>query len=178
MLNKFNLNNNLNIRLKNGQPEAFRELYDLHYSSFYKYALKLTYDNQQAKDLVQEAMIRLWKKRELIIENKPVNQYVFQIIKNIFLTQYSKKQKQKDSLALLIQETVTEFVEQDDTKVIQMNRVEAEIEKLPIKSRTIFNLNKKRGLNYKEISEMLNISEKTVESHIYRAMQKLKAELT
>ncbi len=175
---KKNLNENLNIRLKKGQSEAFRELYQLYYSSFYKYALKLTYDNQQAKDLVQEAMIKLWNKRELIIENKPVNHYVFQIIKNIFLSQYSKKQKQKDSLALLIQESVTEFIEQDNSKLIQLNKMEAEIEKLPIKSRTIFNLNKKRGLNYKEISEMLNISEKTVESHIYRAMQKLRAELS
>ncbi len=177
MINK-NIVNDLNIRLKNGQSEAFHELYQLYYSSLYKYALKLTLDSQHAKDLVQEAIIKLWNKRHLIREDKSINKYLFQIIKNLFNTHYAKKLKQQDSLSLLIQETISEFIEQDDPKVIQLKRIEKEIEKLPPKSKKIFNLNKKRGLNYKEISEMLNLSEKTVESHVYRAMQRIKEELS
>ena len=58
-----------------------------------------------------------------------------------------------------------------------MEWVNNEIDFLPPKSKEIFVMNKKRGLSYKEIANMMNISENTIESHIGRALKRIRGRL-
>jgi len=170
----------LNTDLKAGKAEAYKELFNSSYNAFYLYALKLCRDSQKAEDLVQESLTKLWTNRKNIDPQKPINPYVFQIIKNTFLKYYRKKQSDLSLIERLKTEAIDHIystVEDEDLKKNQLQLINDQIEKLPEKSKIIFNLNKKRGLRYKEISELLNITEKTVESHIYRALQRIKAEL-
>jgi len=169
----------LNIGLKAGTPEAYKQLFNLYYTPSYLYALKLCNDSQKAEDIVQESMTKLWISRKNIDTEKPIKSYIFTIIKNTFIKSYNKSQKNQSLLDQLKTEVIDQIaiVEEENLKANQLKKINAQIEKLPEKSKVIFNLNKKRGLRYQEISELLNITEKTVESHIYRALQRIKSEL-
>lgn len=170
----------LNTKLKAGNAEAYKKLFDTSYNSFYLYALKLCRDSQKAEDIVQESLTKLWANRNNIDPQKPINPYIYQIIKNTFLKYYKKKQTDLSLIERLRSEVIDQICptsDEEDFKKNQLQLINDQIEKLPKKSKVIFNLNKKRGLRYKEIGELLNITEKTVESHIYRALQRIKSEL-
>ena len=178
MKTKLTTNQNLLATgLKAGDHAAFQNLFKEFYSTYFNYALNLSKDHQQAKDLVQEALTKLWINRAKIDDKKAVHPYVFQIIKNNFRNNFCRKSKHNDLLNQLQNEVINEISEENNLIVERLKSVDSEIEKLPEKSKQIFKLNKRRGLCYKEISELLEISEKTVESHIYRALKRIRTEL-
>ena len=79
----------------------------------------------------------------------------------------------------LKQEAYLDIAEADTSLFEErLRKVEKEIDNLPEKCKKVFIMNKKEGLKYKEISEQLHISIKTVEVHMAKAMKRLRAQLT
>ena len=79
----------------------------------------------------------------------------------------------------LKQQAYLELVETDAVLFEErLKKVEEEIENLPEQCKKVFIMNKKEGLKYKEISEKLHISIKTVEVHMTKALKRLRAQLT
>ena len=168
---------NLSKGLKAGDHSFYEKLFAEFYSKYFNYALSLSKDSQQSKDLVQDALTKLWINRSKINTQKNIHSYIFQIIKNDFVNNYTRKLRYNNLLDQLKNDVINEISEENNFVIDKLQSINFEIEKLPEKSKKIFKLNKKRGLCYEEISELLKISEKTVESHIYRALKRLRAEL-
>ena len=107
-------------------------------------------------------MAKFWENRKNIDLQKPIQPYIFQIIKNTFITSYHQSLRKESLLQKLKTEVIEHlnYTERENTRQEQLQQIEDQIEKLPEKSKVIFNLNKKRGFQYKEISELLNITEK------------------
>lgn len=163
--------------LKNGSLKAYNELFSTHYSKLFNYALKLSNNEDIAKDIVQEAFIKLWLHRENIKPDLSISNYLLKICHNEFLIHARKKKKEKAFLDQLKIETAYELfisTEQEPSRIEWLNEA---INKLPPKCKEVFKLSKFEKMKYKAIAEKMEISIKTVENHVSKAYRELRKNL-
>ena len=126
-------------------------------------------DLEQAEDYVQESFLRLWKNCSKVPFGK-AKSFLFKVAQNLFLHQVEHQQVVKKFL--LRQEKPIDMEHpqyQVEEKELQ-NRLEAAIAGLSEKQRVVFLLHRMDGKSYKEIAEMLDISVKSVEKRMHRAL--------
>ncbi|MCH9659655.1 MAG: sigma-70 family RNA polymerase sigma factor, partial [Bacteroidetes bacterium] len=128
-----------------------------------------------AEDIIQNVFIKLWQQRRALKPNLSIKSFLYKSVYNEFIDQYRKQQ----SIMLLEKkyiETLDTIVENKDERYIErlIAIVKLEIQNLPPKCKQTFLLSKQDGLTNIEISEYLNISIKTVESHITKAFNILR----
>ncbi|TDQ09660.1 RNA polymerase sigma-70 factor [Pedobacter metabolipauper] len=161
--------------LKQDDEAAFQRIYRKYVSKLYASAYNLLRDPVACEEIVQELFIQLWIKRhELEIKN--LNSYLYMATRNRVLMGLRTKKIALDNDAL-------EFLESNYSsdsliREKQLNReIDNAILSLPEKCREIFILSRKQQLSNREIAELMNISVKTVENQITRALQKLRHSL-
>ena len=129
---------------------------------------------EQAEDVAQEAFLKLWEKREEI-KQETVLSYLFRIAHNIFLNQIKREQLSfnfiNQSLSKGIDHTSPEFEMEMKEFDIKLQKALAE---LPEINRITFLMNRVEGLKYKEIAERLDVSIKTIEKRMQKALNQLK----
>lgn len=150
----------------------FKEIFEANYSSLCNYANAKVNDQHLAKDIVQSVFIQLWEKQKIENLENPTP-YLIKCVRYKCID-YSKSSRQKN-------EVLTEALPDVNTEDIQTLKEEEIlpmlnffVDKLPVKMREVFLLSRKQRLTYKEISEELNISIKTVESQMSSALKKLR----
>ncbi|WP_168796355.1 RNA polymerase sigma factor [Flagellimonas onchidii] len=165
----------LTIGLQRGDEIAYKNLYDLHYENLVQYCHTLTHDLHQAEDIVQNVLLKIWVKRDKIEITSSLKSYLYRATFNEFVKEKGKLKQKEKMLLELKQEILDHMVDLDaDILKEKVKLLEAAIDQLPEKRKRVFLLNKKEGYKYKEIAEELNLSEKTVEKHISRALKQLR----
>lgn len=162
-------------KLREGDKKAYRYLFETYYKLLYFYAKSLTKNKSGSEDIVQNVFLKLWLNRESVHIKTSLKNYLYRSVYNVFVDEY-KMRLRKDGLlqeihAEILQKAITE---EEDRILERMKWINKEIESLPPKAKEIFTMNKRRGLSYKEIAKMFDISEKTVESHIARVLKRLR----
>lgn len=167
-------------QLRKGSEEAYGHLFKQYHRELCNYIAAISGDMRIPEDIVQQAFIKLWSNREkLFIQENSLKKYLFKIAYNLFLDSKRKEKKEFQLLESLKQEAYLGLMETDTSLFEErLKKVEAEIENLPEQCKMVFILSKKEGLKYKEISEKLHISIKTVEVHMAKALKRLKAQLS
>lgn len=163
--------------LKNGEEESYRYLFDTYYNQLCIYVKKLAGETPIVEDIVQDVLINIWIKRSTLRINKSLMNYLYKSVYNEFL-QYLRKEKKEilelDKLkySLIIDRNIIE----DDVQnlAVKLSRISAAIEKLPPKCKMAFKLSRYKHLKYKDIAVYMNISQKTVEIHISKALSTLR----
>jgi RNA polymerase sigma-70 factor (ECF subfamily) len=113
------------------------------------------------------------------IKEDSLKRYLFVIALNLFIDTQRKKKKELAFLDGLKREAHLEILETDSSLFDErLKQMEVEIENLPERCKKVFIMGKKEGLRYKEISEELHISIKTVEAHMSKAMKRLRTQLS
>lgn len=164
-------------KLKNGDNNAYTLLMNDYYKNLCGYANLFTKDPSKSEDIVQNVFVKIWIYRKKIDPNISIKKYLYKSVYNEFIDQY-RKNKSVISLEekyLKVIDTIIDYNSLDIEKL--MMNVNREIDKLPEKCKRVFILNKKEGLTHNEIAEYLQISTKTVESHITRAFKILNQKL-
>ena len=155
--------------------ESFQKLFQQYYSPLCNFVYGIVKDYDQAEDVVQGVFIRIWENREKLKLTGSVKSYLFTSARNQSID-YIRAKKRKD--AMLEEQEGGSFSMKDfDSESEAMMRKEMlhrAIEQLKPKMRQIFILHKLEGLTYQEISEYLDIPQRTIEYNIYTALQKLK----
>lgn len=156
--------------LKLGDEKAYSYLVDKYDKQLFVYALSLAKDVALAQDIVQNVFLNVWIYREKLNSESSIKNFLYTSTFNNFTKQYWKNQSSKN-LRDKYAQALNEVVEETDEETIKklMKIVTEEIDSLPRKCKEVFLLSKKDGLTNIEISEYLNISLKTVESHISKA---------
>jgi len=163
-----NLNQIQLLALQNGSHKAFKAIYDLYYFPLHKYALTFLHDSELAQELVHEAFLIIWDRREMLNEDFNVKAYLYKSIHNQALN-YIRHNK---VVANYFAETI--LTNNHKTKIslpepFVKKAISDAIDKLPKRLKQIFILSRIEGFKHKEISKKLAISEKTVEVHIRNA---------
>jgi RNA polymerase sigma-70 factor (ECF subfamily) len=164
-------------KLKNGDNNAYTLLMNDYYKNLCGYANLFTKDPSKSEDIVQNIFVKIWIYRKKIDPNISIKKYLYKSVYNEFIDQY-RKNKSVISLEEKYLKVIDTIIDDNslDIEKLMMN-VNREIDKLPEKCKRVFILNKKEGLTHNEIAEYLQISTKTVESHITRAFKILNQKL-
>ena len=155
--------------------KAFTTLFDTYYVPLCNYIYSLTKDRQQAEDIVQDTMFIVWESRNNIQSNLSIKNYLYKIAYNKFIDTYRGNKVHLSYVDEVKKTALDYFIDKEEDYISNKNAVVfAEIQNLPPKCREAFLLSKKQGLKYKEVAEELNISVKTVEIHISKALKRIR----
>ncbi|MEA3444853.1 MAG: RNA polymerase sigma-70 factor [Bacteroidota bacterium] len=153
--------------------KVFRE----YYPGLINFSLSIIGDHDSSKEVVQLVFVNLWDNREKIDMNKSLKSYLFTSVRNRCLN-FLRDKKKYNSYILDIEIAGNEvFIDDEDDMSDLKKKIEDALQKLPEKCREIFILSKINGLKYREIADDLNISIKTVENQISKALRILRNEL-
>jgi RNA polymerase sigma-70 factor (ECF subfamily) len=154
-------------------------LFRSHFSGLCFFAHKYVKDFETAKEIVQDAFLSMWEKRETIDMDRPVKSYLTMVIHNK-CTNYLRDNRKFDQYILHI-ENLLEVPEYEGADSMVANELKAKIDdaiqELPEKCREIFVLNRYENLKYHEIADKLQISLKTVETQMSKALQHMRVRL-
>jgi RNA polymerase sigma-70 factor (family 1) len=165
--------------MKAGNSLAFDAIYRKYAKSIYGFAYGMLKSYEDAENLVQEVFICLWINRQKIKKGSSLKYYLFTVAYHTsisFLRNKAKDNQFKRRLKVL----QDKFQEPADSEIEykELNtRLTLIINKLPEKQKKVFLLHRREGLTYLEISEKLNISINTVETHMARALKSIKQKL-
>ena len=154
---------------------AWRQLVNLYSDRLYAYALSLSSDHNVSSDIVQQVFINLFESKHRIDPKYSLKSFLYRSTYNLFVDNYRKKKSMSllhEQYYHLLDQFVTNTDEEDFSKKI--NLLNDLIETLPLKTKEVFTLSKNNGLTNTEISEILDVSVKTVEGHITRAFKLLR----
>jgi RNA polymerase sigma-70 factor (family 1) len=161
---------------KSGDIRGFNALFDRHWKPLFALAKKILEDGDLAKDTLQEAFVALYKNATQK-EITHVRSYLFQAVKyQCFLNLRSRKisQKHLDRFrAVCSANYVDEYMDAAELENLLLEQIES----LPAKCREVFYLSRYELLSNKRIAEQLNISQKTVEHQITKALKTLRLSL-
>lgn len=171
------------IALSKGSVSAFDALYRKYAPRVEQFASFLLADADFSKadvdDLIQELFVKLWQKRQTIAKDVDnFNAYIFKMTKNAVLNLLTRRKMIRTAL-----DESDEIVSQDDilAAAIAMeteNAIKSAIDKMPAERRRVFEMSRGEGLQNKEIAKELNISTKTVEYHISRALSDIRKNIS
>jgi len=169
-------NKNQAKAIKNGNFEAFNEVYSEYYPKLVNYIYKLSKDRDLTEDMVQETFFILWEKRKSIKIELSIGGYLFKICYNEFLKNLRRQSKER---AFLDEVKATQYLqifstEENNEQIILVKKI---IENLSPKCKEAFIASKFENLSYAEIAQRMGISKKTVELHISKAYSVLRTKL-
>lgn len=142
----------------------------------YRLAMRITLDSTESEDIVQETLIKVWNRREQWERIESIEAFTLTICRNLSLDFLRKKTNQGES----VEEIDTETPDKSLTPyehIIQKDRIQAVkliINSLPEKQRSCVQLRDFEGKAYKEIADILGITEQQVKVNIFRARQTIK----
>ena len=158
---------------------AFELVFKTHYKNLYAYALTILKDEDEAEEIVQQVFFKLWERSEQLNIDGPIAAYLYRAVHNESLN-FLKHQKVKQAHRLHVAYNMKNKSEQPQTKMISKeleNKFREALNELPEQCRTVFQLSRFENMKYKEIAEKLQISVKTVENHMGKALKLLRTQL-
>jgi len=179
MLNPtFDTNQQILEQLAKSDVRAFDFLYDKYFSKLYGAVYKRLQNRELAEEVVQELFVSLWERRKVLTISTTIEAYLFSSVKYLVIAQYKKdKLFEKYSNSLNPEADDNNFTEQiiafDELNFSYKNALKL----LPERCKEVFLL-KRTGLSQREISEKMDISEKTVENQMTKALKTLREALS
>jgi RNA polymerase sigma-70 factor (ECF subfamily) len=164
---------------KNSDPSALTELFNRYHASLCMLAYRVVGDKDQAKDIVQEVFIKLWRNRNNLHITISLEAYLKRAAINSSINYLntkavSKKQNlDKSDLDFMIANSVDDKTAFDELSL----RADHAINSLPTRTKAVFTLIRWEGMSYKEVAEALNISTKAVEKEMLKALKLLREAL-
>ena len=159
-------------RMEELNHESFEHLFRSFFPSMMTFAKKILVDEDDAREVVQQVFISVWEKRKEIDLSASLKSYLFTSVHNRSLNVIRDRKKFSSAG---VPDVAGEF---DVSAVIESMEMEDKImevvRSLPEKCREIFELNRMEGLKYSEIASQLDISVKTVENQMSKALKILR----
>ena len=173
--------------IKERYDRIFEEEFLPQIDPLFTFAYHLTYNEEDANDLVQETYLKAYRFIEHYMEGTNAKAWLFKILKNAFINQYRKRSKQPTQVDY---EEVVNFHGEEDTQYssymdlreemfqhMMGDEVTNAINSLPVDFRVVILLCDIEGFTYEEISKIIDIPIGTVRSRLHRARNMLKEKL-
>lgn len=166
-------------KIAKGDERAFKELFEGYYHNLGRYVFNLTGSIAVAEEIVQDTFIKVWLKREFLIEIKNFSNYLFILCRNHTYNELQKKATERNFIDRLNQRNIAlEINDAPDTLSEKYRElVDEAIEKLPPQAQKVYLMSRDERMKYEEIARTLNISPVTVKKHIQYANKFIAADL-
>jgi RNA polymerase sigma-70 factor (ECF subfamily) len=165
--------------LQAGDITAFEMIFKNFYQPLCNYAYSFVQDRDEAEEIVQTTFLSVWEKRDNLTIHTGVKPYLYAMVRNASLNvlKHEKIKQQHATVELAVAERSTESV----TRTVMASELEERIfkalNKLPEQCRLVFKLSRFEELKYAEIAQQLNISVKTVENQMGKALKIMREQL-
>ncbi|MBE9509578.1 MAG: RNA polymerase sigma-70 factor [Bacteroidetes bacterium] len=166
-------------QIKKGQTHAFDQMFDRYSQQLYRFSKSLLKNHEDAEEVVQEVFFRIWKKHDELNERKSFQSFLFSIAYNLIVDKFRQRVKDQKHEQFLIKQAQQNYL--NPGKELEYKELKKQINKaiteLPKRRKKIYQLNREKGLSYKEIAGRLRIKPKTVENHINLALKHIRKRL-
>ncbi|MDD4116428.1 MAG: RNA polymerase sigma-70 factor [Massilibacteroides sp.] len=159
--------------LKNDNQNSFSFLFNTYYKDLVLFCGNYIDDLSTCEDIVQSVFVKLWADRHKLTIETSIKSYLLKAVKNSCFDEYRHKQ--------IVKKHEAQFLEDEnyDTENYILysdlhTHLDKALNKIPAPYREVFELNRFKGVKYKEIAKTLNVSERTVEVRISKALEFLR----
>ena len=169
--------NALMLKVKDGKLDKLGLLFERYNKSLYGFFFRLTSDSDASEDLVQNVFIRILKYKHTYHGDGKFSTWMFHMARNLFADHYKKMKRMgyKEDVE------VTDKYFRDDVNA-ESTRIQKEeidllqqaMDRLSLEKREILVLSKYQEMRYKEIADLLKLTESAVKVRIFRALKELK----
>ena len=164
--------------LQKGDEKAFDTIFWKYNSRVFHFIHSLLYDKTLAEDLTQNVFLKIWERHQDIQPEEGFEAYLFTIARNMVYKETEKRLLSERFLDSIKQTDANNHVELDvDTESLK-EYIDELVEQLPSSRKRIYLMSRKQHLTNKEIASQLSLSEKTVETQLYRALHFLRSKLS
>ena len=153
----------------------FKMIYDTHFDDLRRYLIFRSGDQDLSVDIAQDVFMKVWTKK-IEIASGNIKSLLFKIATDEFISHIRKKKVEKEYIESVNLRWIREPDNNDDLLEKKVLFKKA-LNQLPEKQKTALLMNKMQGLTYKEIAEVLNLSQKAIEKRIGLAIKALKQNL-
>lgn len=159
--------------LREGDEQAFRELYARHSRQVLAFAYHLTHSAIDAEDIMQDTFLRLWTNREQLPEIASFANYIFIIARNKTMDHLRKVSLQQR----LIDQVWANITEQGDDAAQQLDAresgalVQKALALLPEQKQVVFRLSRQQGLSHEEIAAQMGLSKSRVKNLLVETLR-------
>ncbi len=162
-------------RIREGDVSAYKLVFTTWWNPLLNFANRIVKDVEQSENILQDTFLYIWENRSKLNPDQNLKTYLFTTVRNKSLNHLRSSGESKKS-----DEDIAEI--EDDRSIhaglenLELGEaVKKAVNKLPDKCKEIFELSRYDNLTYREISETLGISQKTIEAQMSRAYRKLRA---
>ena len=167
------------VELKNDSQIAFAELFNRYKKKLYYFALSYLDDTSEAEEVVQAVFVKLWENRSTLNETLSVKSYIYKSTVNACYNTLKKKvvrNRYYENELISLDENVDKSHDEIFYKDLK-RQIDKILTTLPPRQQEIFTLSRFEGLSHADIATKLNVSVRTVENQIYRALKIIKDNL-
>ena len=172
--------------IKKGDRKAFNLLCRDYYAAFVSYA-RIFLPMDGAEDVVQDVLLNVWRTRDRLLEDRPVQGYILRSVYNRAINRLSKDKNAADYrqwCKMTIASLCSFYCDPENNDTIRAlyqtdlrNKIEAAVLALPPKCQEVFRLSYIEQRSSQEIASELGISVNTVSNHIHKALVSLREAL-
>jgi len=168
-------------RIKEGNEGDFKQFFYTYFPRLLYYACRFV-DKETGEDIVQEVFIYVWENRENIIMEDSFLSFLYEMVYNKALNvlKHQQVKTEKHAEIEIMQKALNYFSPYNNPvfeRIInheQYEELKTAIDKLPEKGRLCIRMSYLQGLKAKEIAQILQISPRTVETHLYKSIKTLR----
>ena len=176
-MNPAGLDRIVNELARNSSQKALQELYIMYYRKLFRYVGFYVRDEEVVAEIVSDVFFAIWEKRVELTDVRNFNAFIYRIAKYKALNYLRGRNLNTIDINDIPFDLFAGTTSSPEDNLISSETVENinnAIEQLPSKCKLAFKLVREDGMSYKEASELLVISTKTLEVHIYRAVRKIR----
>lgn len=170
--------------IRAGDHAAFETVFRLHAAALCTFATQLLHAREQAADLVHDVFLSVWRNREQLQIRESLQAYLYRAVRNRALDLIARERvsdrwqaRHADVEGGTPETSAAPSIDREIDARSLTSLLEQSLQLLPARRRQIFLLRWKEELSYAEIAELLDISPRTVEVQMRRALQLLRAHL-
>ena len=161
----------LAIKIRAGNQQAFRELYDRYHVQMYYIAKKYVKSTDLAQDAVQDIFVKLWEKRNRLDESKSIKGFLFTMLRNHVLNMIRDRKDEIVSITGIESKKLPrQNLTEDELVCKEYHEIVKEgLKELSDRKREVFELRTLQGHSNSEVADLLNINVRTVKTHFYNS---------
>ena len=164
--------------------DGFKNIFQQFFQPLYYLSSQYLEDHDEAKEVVQEAFVKLWEIRQNLYEDSNIRNFLFTLVKNNCLNLLKRKQlllKHHEKLRWMEMHYQYESLSRMGSDYLEFNelreKIDLAIKNLPEHCRIVFEMSRFEELKNREIAEKLGVTQKTVEAHLTKALKILRSDL-
>lgn len=164
-------------QLQSSDQRAFSELFQAMHTTLLRYAWRFTGEQEAARDIVQDAFLKLWQIRADVDPSRSLKALLYTMVRNLALNHVRAAQHSNGSLP---EYDLHDHAPSADQKVdagMLDERLRRYIREMPERRREAFMLSRFEGLSHEEIAHVMNLTPRTVNTHIVLALKDLRNRL-